>query len=182
MSTVTESPQEWEITHGKWIVLACFIGEVRDQVVCVVEAQSRAWKREWQTALVFETLEEGEVPNEDSIARALFEELDLTDRGVIEFISEKGHFLLFAQDEKDMTIFAVSVFLVQLREWTKISRILESGGELDSRWIRDVASLNWDTRPGTLLALRLALDDFYPRWYGIPVVHARNGEEVRPNN
>ncbi len=180
-NTILPPPLDSETIHWRWIVLACFIGDVRNNVVCVVEGQSKDWKREWQTALVFETLELGEEPDEDSIARALDEELHLSDRDVIDFISEKGDFLLSVKRERDMIIFAVKVFLVQLKEWTKISQVLEKGGEIKERWIRDVASLNWDTRPGTLLALSLALDS-YPRWDAIPVVHARNGEEVQPNN
>jgi hypothetical protein len=181
MSTVAESPQEWVVTHGRWIVLVCFIGDVRDRVVCVVEGETREWKREWQTAVVFETLEPGEELDEDSIARALHEELDLSDRGVIDFISEKGDLLLSVQRERDRIVFAVRVFLVQLKEWTMISQVLAKGGEIRERWIREVVSLNWDTRPGTLLALSLALDS-YPRWDTIPVVYAQNGEEVQKNN
>jgi hypothetical protein len=168
------------IIHKKWIVLACFIWKVRSQVVCVVESQTTAWKRAGQTGIVFETLEEWEEAGEEAVFRALREELDLLDRDRVDSIEPRPSFVLDIQWERERIIFDAKVFLVQLKEGTRISDIVSGHNELLGRWMRDVNSLNGDTRPGTLLALKLALWS-YDRANPMPFVTARDGVETGEN-
>ena len=177
---ITDLPVSWkeqQVVHKRWIVLACFIGEVRNQVVCVVEGQSKPWKKKGQTGIVFETLEEWEEPNNEAIYRALKEELDLTDREVVENIEEKRGFILDIDAEKERIIFTATVFLVQLKRGTQILNLVGPGDELQSRGMREVISLNWDTRPGTLLALKLAIWS-YDKPNPMPFVTVKDGVET----
>lgn len=174
-------PANWESTNRKWIVLACFIGDVQSQVACVVERETKPWKKEGQTWIVFETLELWEEPNEAAIFRALHEELDLTGAEVVDWFEEKGEFFLCVEQEKGKIVFDVKVFLVKLKVGTRIANIVGHNAELQSRGMREVSSLNWDTRPGTILALQMAIGS-HDGYFMPPIIHVRDGEEVQPNS
>lgn len=158
-SKVESFPREippWLIPTGRWIILVCFIGDVRNRVVCVIEWESKEWKKEGQTWVVFETLEKGEVP-EEALFRALDEELDLADRSIVESFEKKWNIFLVGPGHENPTIiFDVWVYLVQLKTGTTISKIVGENPELLSRGMRDIISLNGDTRPGTLVAIWIA--------------------------
>lgn len=168
------------VPTGRWVILVCFIGDVRDRVVCVIEWESKPWKSTGQTWVVFETLEGDEEP-ENGLYRALDEELWLTDRKTVDSFVKKWDILLVGPgQEKSTIVFDVWVYLVKLRAGTQISQVVDGNPELQSRGMRDISSLNGETRPGTLAAIWIATwtqNEIPPPL----TVYFRDGVEVTPN-
>lgn len=154
MSLVAQNTGPIHSVNENAVILVCFIGDVRDRVVTVIEAESKPWKQKWQTWVVFETCKEWE--NDDvAVQRALVEELDLTSDDV-SHIEGKWDFLMDIESSSTRILFWARVFLVQLKASTRIKEVV-GNGEILGRIERDVSSLNGDTRPGTKAAIALAL-------------------------
>lgn len=175
-SAVSTIPTWGETLHGKWVILVCYIGKVRDKVVYVIEWETKPWKKRGQEAVIFETVEDGET-NEQAAQRAIREELDLADSDM-EFMEDKWKIVLDVNRDKEREhiIFEAQVFLVQLRTGTIISQTV-TGTELIGRWTMSPNAFNGKTRPGTKLALKMAIwsrDSANP----MPFVTIRDGEET----
>lgn len=177
--------QNWNqilTTMCKWVVLVCFIGDVRDEVVCVIEWNPKPWKNEGQTGVVFETTEAGEQP-QDVVFRGLKEELALEWESSIESMEEHWTMILHAKGfEGEHIIFEAKVFLVQLKAQTKINSVVDSGtSEILGRWVRQVQEILWmngDARPGTSLALDMVFNGSSASQRKIFVLDGREVEEA----
>lgn len=144
-------------TTKEWVILVCYNGVRRDQIMCVVEWTDTLWKRRGQEGPIFETVESGET-DEQAAYRALAEELDLNDPSVVEAMENKWALSLVINPERENIIFRARVFLVQLRSGTQINTIIEGGdSEIIGRKWKEVNSLNWNSRPGSGLAIQIAV-------------------------
>lgn len=170
-----EQPLTDKKIDGKWVVLVCYIGSVRDKVVYVIEWEDRPWKKHGQESIPFETIEPGENA-EQAVKRAIREELDLPE-SALDFMEDKWNlFLVVNRDSPDRIVLEAKVFLVQLRAGTQIKNIVD-GVELLERWLRSPNAFNGNARPGTKLALKIAIwsrDSANP----IPFVTIEEGEET----
>lgn len=180
MQRMAEKPEalpelsQLETPHGKWVILACYIGLARDRVVSVIEGETKPWKKRGQEAIPFETVEPDET-DEQAVRRALKEELDLPE-DALEFMEEKWKLFLDVNRSRDHIIFEAKVYLVQLRTGTIISDVV-GGVELIGRWLTHVNAFNGNARPGTKLALKIATWS-YDKANPIPFVTIEDGEET----
>lgn len=161
----------------EWVILVCYLGDARDKIMCVVEWTDTLWKRRGQEGPIFETVESGET-DEQAAYRALAEELDLNDSSVVEAMENKWALSLVINPERENIIFRARVFLVQLRSGTQINTIIEEGDkEIIGREWKGVNSLNWNSRPGSNLAIQMVVWS-YDRANPFPFVTVVNGVQT----
>lgn len=177
MAEAAKALPEWlqlDTPHGKWVILACYIWSKRDQVVSVIEWETKPWKKRGQESIPFETVERGET-DEQAVRRAVKEELELPEEA-LEFMEEKWKLFLDVNRTRDHVIFEAKVFLVQLRTGTVISNVV-GGTELIWRWLKHINSFNGNARPATKLALKIATWS-YDKANPMPFVTIEDGEET----